>query len=460
MSDPDAAWNRRPSAGRGYWRRLGAALPMRTALFAVASVWILGCVWSFQEQSNFAASKGFVYPHLLPLVIDGFAVSMAGVAWAASLDARPAVPARLATLVAVAASSTSNGVWAWLRANHDVVTVVLGVAVPVAANLAFEVLLAELRRQVQRRRGLPPPVAVPYPRLIRFALAPWATFFAWRAMVLEITAMEHTIAPSAAALRARPAGDRAEVADAPQVPEIAAADPVPVPRSTTAWVSGVESVEPAGPEPEPVPPAAETRAETQPEPAHPARPAPVAATPSARPTALPTEPAMHPEATQPIARVTARSAPETPAPTPAPTPTPEPAGAHATPAETSTPSRSEPERTVENPTALAHDPRPAAPATNGGPAHKPAVASHDQSADDDPGRPVDPRVEQLARQLATMDDADEVTGEMVSQLLNIDVAPRTGRRLLGQARTLITRRARALDAAQGRDPELSVIGGR
>src|SRR4051794_504429 len=119
MADPDAAWNRQPATKGGRLRRLGAALPMRTALLAVASVWAMGCVWSYHEQSAFAASKGFGFPPLLPLVIDGFAVSMAGVAWAASLDARPAVPARLATLVAVAASSASNGVWAYLRANHD-----------------------------------------------------------------------------------------------------------------------------------------------------------------------------------------------------------------------------------------------------------------------------------------------------------------------------------------------------
>src|SRR5205807_4467574 len=119
------------------------------------------------------------------------AASMAGVAWAASLDARPAIPARLATLVAIAASSASNGVWAFLRAHHDMVTVVLGMTIPVAANLAFEVLLAELRRQVQRRRGLPAPVAVPYPRVIRIVLAPWQTFRDWRALVLKITAIHH-----------------------------------------------------------------------------------------------------------------------------------------------------------------------------------------------------------------------------------------------------------------------------
>jgi hypothetical protein len=177
----------------GRWRRISAAMPMRTALAAVAVVWVLGGVWSFREQSAFASVKGFEFPHLLPLVIDGFAVSMAGVSWAASLDARPAVAARLATVLAVTASSSSNGVWAWLRTSHDTVTVALGVAVPVAANLAFEVLLAELRRQVQRRRGLPAPVALPYPRVIRMVLAPSQTFRAWRSLVLDLTEVDHAI---------------------------------------------------------------------------------------------------------------------------------------------------------------------------------------------------------------------------------------------------------------------------
>lgn len=180
-----------PAPGRT--RRVAATWPMRVALLTVAAVWLLGCCWSYREQSAFAAAKGFTFPHLLPLVIDGLAVAMAGVAWAASLDARPAVPARLATLVAVAGSAASNGAWAWIRtggpsgAGHDRVAVALGVAVPVAANLAFEVLLAELRRQVQRGRGLPAPVAIPQPRLVRVALAPWTTLREWRALVLELT---------------------------------------------------------------------------------------------------------------------------------------------------------------------------------------------------------------------------------------------------------------------------------
>jgi hypothetical protein len=47
---------------------------------------------------------------------------------------------------------------------------------------------------------------------------------------------------------------------------------------------------------------------------------------------------------------------------------------------------------------------------------------------------------------------------MVGQLLQIDVAARTGRRLLGQARELVNRRAQ--QDSDGFDSELSVIGGR
>jgi hypothetical protein len=76
------------------------------------------------------------------------------------------------------------------------------------------------------------------------------------------------------------------------------------------------------------------------------------------------------------------------------------------------------------------------------------------------GRPIDPRVLQLAQHLANADDPDEFTGEMVGRLLNIDVAPRTGRRLLGQARELVSQLARAEVEGLEYDPELTVIGGR
>lgn len=245
MSPPEPHLVPREQVGR--WRRFAAALPMRTSLVAVGVVWLLGCAWSFQEQTAFATSKGFAFPHLLPLVIDGFAVSMAGVSWAASLDARPALPARLATLVAVGASSGSNGGWAYLRTHHDVVAVALGMAVPIAANMAFEVLLAELRRQVQRRRGLPAPVAVPYPRLIRLVLAPAQTFRSWRITVLILTQAEQpgperltsqaelerpaalaptSVTPSSGAAELDPSGSREPTLTASVLP-ISSQDPPP-----------------------------------------------------------------------------------------------------------------------------------------------------------------------------------------------------------------------------------------
>ncbi|MFI6266176.1 DUF2637 domain-containing protein [Micromonospora sp. NPDC051006] len=182
------------------WRqRVASALPIGMALTLIAGVWVAGAVWSFEEQTRFADSLGFDLPELLPLVLDGMAVAMAAVAWAASLDARPAVLARLGTGVAIAASSASNATAAWERSAADVVTVVVAAGVPVFAMLAFEVLLAEIRRRVLRRRGQPGPVAITYPRLIRLVLAPWPTFVAWRRLVLEATD------PAAAFVGVRPA---------------------------------------------------------------------------------------------------------------------------------------------------------------------------------------------------------------------------------------------------------------
>jgi hypothetical protein len=338
---------------------------MRTSLAAVGVVWLLGCAWSFQEQSAFAAAKGFTFPHLLPLVIDGFAVSMAGVSWAASLDARPAVAARFATVVAVGASSASNGVWAYLRAHHDPATVALGVAVPIAANLAFEVLLAELRRQVQRRRGLPPPVAVPYPRLIRLVLAPWQTFRAWRAMVLTITATEHTPAP----------------------PHTTRQDAAPSGGLGTASSSAAESAPgiATGPTPR------------------------VAGTPA--PASLPLTASAHVPTPQPAAE---------PAPPPPPE-APTDAAAIHTPRRPSKPAaRRTPVKAARASAGALGDASAAPPRASGR-----------------PRPPQDPRIAVLAQYLARTHDPDELTGEQVGQLLSMNIAPRTGRRLLGAARELL-----------------------
>ncbi|MDM4722730.1 DUF2637 domain-containing protein [Micromonospora sp. WMMA1363] len=162
-------------------------VPVAIALLLIAGVWLAGAVWSFEEQTHYAKANGFTTPELLPLVLDGMAVAMAAVSWAASLDARPAMFARAMTAVAIAGSSASNGAWAWTRSDGDEQTIVLAAAVPVLAMLAFEVLLSEVRRQVMRRRGQPGPVVVPPPRLIRVTLAPWSTLRSWRQLVLDAT---------------------------------------------------------------------------------------------------------------------------------------------------------------------------------------------------------------------------------------------------------------------------------
>lgn len=330
----------------GRWRRFVATLPMRTALVAVGVVWLLGCVWSFQEQSGFAASKGFTFPHLLPLVIDGFAISMAGVSWAASLDARPALPARVATLIAVTASSASNGAWAYLRTAHDLVAVALGMAVPIAANLAFEVLLAELRRQVQRRRGLPAPVAIPYPRVIRVVLSPGATFRVWRQLVLELTAMEQTIAI---------AGGTPPASETESVEQTAA------PESGSERPSGTNT---GSDRPPPLPPA----------------PAPRRDLPDSRHHSLSSAADPSPLSDRAVAS--------------------------------------------EHRPTLNLAPAPSAPSSGSGPVRTSASSG-------------DPRAVALAERLAAMDDPDAVTGGQVGVVLGLDIAPRTGRRLLGQARNLL-----------------------
>lgn len=196
---PTKGWARFTASAAAWWTRFTTYLPMRLALTAVTAVWALGAVWSFTEQRAFAGAKTFTDPALLPLVLDGFAIAMACVAFAASLDGRPAIPARLATVIGVIASAASNGVWAAQRSNAphgpDMTTVAIGVGIPVFANVAFEVLLAELRRQVQRKRGMPAPVAIPSLRLIRLVLAPRSTFKAWRDEVLARTAQTHLDPP-------------------------------------------------------------------------------------------------------------------------------------------------------------------------------------------------------------------------------------------------------------------------
>lgn len=193
VPDPQQLRRAARRARRAAWRaQFTAALPMRLALGGVASVWAFGAVWSFTEQAAFAFAKGFEHPALLPLSIDGFAVTTAGVAFADSLKGRPAVFARLMAVVGIGGSAAINGVWAAQRSaaggqGLDPTMVAIGLTVPLVAFVAFEVFLSGLRRQVQRSRGLPPPVTLPPLRLVRLLLAP-STFLDWRNEVLTLTA--------------------------------------------------------------------------------------------------------------------------------------------------------------------------------------------------------------------------------------------------------------------------------
>lgn len=205
LAERKAAHMERSARQREQWAQFTANLPLRVALLGVAGVWLLGCLWSFREQTALAAASGFETPWVLPLLIDGFAASCAGVAYAASLDGRAALAARIMTGVAVAGSASSNGLWAWERSGGQLPTVTLAVGVPVVANLAFEVLLGERRRVVKRRRGLPAPKPVEPPRLVRLVLSPLREFWAWRRRTLALTA------PSALPVEAREN-------DRPQVP--------------------------------------------------------------------------------------------------------------------------------------------------------------------------------------------------------------------------------------------------
>jgi hypothetical protein len=164
---------------------------MALALTGVLVVVVAGDVWSFREQTDLARDLAFDIPWLLPVVLDGLAAALAAVAFAASLDGRPALGARLGTALAVTASAASNLAAAALRLGtespRDRIALAIAAGIPVAANLAWEVILGELRRQVMRRRGLPAPVPVPWPRVVRVVLAPVSTLRSWRRVVLGLT---------------------------------------------------------------------------------------------------------------------------------------------------------------------------------------------------------------------------------------------------------------------------------
>ena len=181
------------------------SVPMAISLGAVGIVWVGGAVFNFTEQMRFAENSGFELAFLLPLLLDGLAIALASVATSASMDGRAAIVPRLGTLVAVGASSWVSGQAAYARAfvrvdamsletRFDSTRVIIGVGVPLFSLLAFEVLLVEIRRVVQKVRGRVSPVPIPMPRLVMWiAQPPWRTYSMWRRAALEQCTRELTI---------------------------------------------------------------------------------------------------------------------------------------------------------------------------------------------------------------------------------------------------------------------------
>lgn len=160
------------------------------AFLGVALVWALSAWSSFSEQTRLSSHESFTHPSLLPWTLDGLAFALALIALAAALDGRPAVAARAGVVIVIAASVWANTRGVAVRAVEDAVTsdaFKLAAIAPISAVIAFETILAAIRRAVFRWRGQPPPVAIPTLRPVRVFLAPWSSFWTWRREVLTVT---------------------------------------------------------------------------------------------------------------------------------------------------------------------------------------------------------------------------------------------------------------------------------
>lgn len=161
-------------------------LPLKINILLVIGVAGFGWVWSFEELTHFADATGFGLPWIFPLVVDGLVAALGVTVTNASLDNRPAILARVFIGVASALSVALNVIAATKRIDDPVIWLVAGVP-PAAAFLAFEFVMAEVRRQEERRRGVPARTHVPRPRGVRLALAPIRTVKEWRQLVLVLT---------------------------------------------------------------------------------------------------------------------------------------------------------------------------------------------------------------------------------------------------------------------------------
>jgi hypothetical protein len=177
--------------GTTRWAAAVTVTVLVAALAGVAAVWVLSAWWSFAEQTRAADHLRFTHPSVLPWTLDGLACALALVALAAALDGRPATAARLGVALALAGSVWSNRLGVQLRypaRQTPADAVRLAAVAPLAAAVAFEVLLAALRRLVLRWRGLPAPAPIPTLRPVRLLLDPKAAFIEWRRAVLKVTA--------------------------------------------------------------------------------------------------------------------------------------------------------------------------------------------------------------------------------------------------------------------------------
>ncbi len=174
------------------WRATApTTVALWVALACVGSVWVLSAWWSFAEQTRAAEHLRFEHPAVLPWTLDGLACSLALTAMAAALDTRPAVAARLGVFAALGGSVWSNGLGVHLRAaelDDPRSALLVASVVPLAAFVAFEVILGQVRRLVLRWRGLPAPAPIPALRPVRLLLSPFAALGEWRRAVLAATA--------------------------------------------------------------------------------------------------------------------------------------------------------------------------------------------------------------------------------------------------------------------------------
>jgi Protein of unknown function (DUF2637) len=214
------------------WRATAATTAVLVAaLLGVAAVWGLSAWWSFAEQTAAADHLHFRHPAVLPWTLDGLACALALTAFAAALDSRPAVAARLGVFAALSGSVWSNGLGVHIRAaglDDEKAALLVAVIVPLSAFIAFEVLLGQVRRLVFRWRGLPAPAPLPTLRVTRLLLAPRKAFGEWRRAVLDVTDPLIVVGPADVAVASLPSGSATPDAGV-AVPPVGGASPTTAP---------------------------------------------------------------------------------------------------------------------------------------------------------------------------------------------------------------------------------------